>query len=119
LPRISGRRRQPAFHPDGSQQVCTDGRQRVLVAEHLTTLRSAYLRSAQDAIRHDDEQAVEGFSQQIALAGGLFHREPVGGEAIPNGGRVLSASPDFPKQLRQAVEEDLQEFAGISPMSRC
>jgi glucosyl-3-phosphoglycerate synthase len=105
----------------------------VLGSEHLITLRSAYLRSAQDAIRHyhadaminglefdrhDEEQAVEGFSRQIALAGELFHREPVGGEAIPNWVRVLSAFPDFPKQLRQAVEEDLHEF-GNSPMSRC
>jgi glucosyl-3-phosphoglycerate synthase len=99
----------------------------VLGPGHFTTLRSAYLRSAQDAIRHyhadammnglqfdrhDEEQAVEGFARQIALAGELFQREPAGGEAIPNWVRVLSAFPDFPQQLRQAAEDDRQEFAG-------
>lgn len=99
----------------------------VLGPGHFTTLRSAYLRSAQDAIRHyhadammnglqfdrhEEEQAVEGFARQIALAGELFQREPAGGEAIPNWVRVLSAFPDFPQQLRQAAEDDRQEFAG-------
>jgi len=98
----------------------------VLGPGHFTTLRSAYLRSAQDAIRHyhadammnglqfdrhEEEQAVEGFARQIARAGELFQSEPAGGEAIPNWVRVLSAFPDFPQQLRQAAEQDRQEFA--------
>ena len=97
----------------------------VLQPGHFVTLRSAYLRSAQDAIRHyhadalmnglhfdrhDEEQAVEGFARQIVVAGDLFQREPAGGEAMPNWVRVFSAFPDFPQQLRQAAEEDLQEF---------
>lgn len=97
----------------------------VLQPGHFITLRSAYLRAAQDAIRHyhadalinglhfdrhDEEQAIEGFAQQIAAAGDIFQREPSGGEAIPNWVRILSAFPDFPQQLRQATAEDLQEF---------
>ena len=98
----------------------------VLQPGHFITLRSAYLRAAQDAIRHyhadalmnglhfdrhEEEQAVEGFARQIVVAGEIFQREPAGGEAIPNWVRVVSAFPDFPQQLRQAAEEDLQEFA--------
>jgi glucosyl-3-phosphoglycerate synthase len=98
----------------------------VLGPGHFTTLRSAYLRSAQDAIRlyhadammnglqfarHDEEQAVEGFARQIAVAGELFQSEPAGGEAMANWVRVLSAFPDFPQQLRQAADADRQELA--------
>lgn len=94
---------------------------------HFLTLRSAYVRSAQDAIRlyhadalmnglhfdrHEEEQTIEGFAQQIALAGEIFQREPAGHEVIPNWVRVFSAFPDFPQQLRQAAEADLQELAG-------
>lgn len=94
---------------------------------HFLTLRSAYVRSAQDAIRlyhadalmnglhfdrHEEEQTIEGFAQQIALAGEIFQREPAGHEVIPNWVRVFSAFPDFPQQLRQAAEADLQEIAG-------
>ena len=89
------------------------------------TLRSAYLRAAQDSIRqyhadalinhlsfdrHDEEIAIEGFASQIMVAGEAFQQDPAGGEAIPNWVRVLSAFPDFPQQLRQAVVEDAQEF---------
>lgn len=96
-----------------------------LGAEHFVTLRSAYLRAAQDAIRHyhadalmnglsfdrhDEEQAVEGFARQIAVAADAFQREPGRGEAIPNWTRVLSAFPDCPQQLRQAAEQDLREL---------
>jgi glucosyl-3-phosphoglycerate synthase len=98
----------------------------VLQPGHFTTLRSAYLRSAQDAIRHyqadalmnglhfdrhEEEQAVEGFARQIVVAGDLFQREPAGGEAMPNWVRVFAAYPDFPQQLRQAAEEDLRELS--------
>ncbi len=93
----------------------------VLEPGHFITLRSAFLRSAQDAIRqyhadammngleydrHDEEQAVEGFAQQIMVAGEMFQQDPSGGEAIPNWSRVLTAFPDFPQELRQAVLAD-------------
>ncbi|MBI2481235.1 MAG: glycosyl transferase [Planctomycetia bacterium] len=93
----------------------------VLDAGHFVTLRSAFLRSAQDALRqyhadatlnglqydrHDEELAVEGFAQRITVAGELFQQDPGGGEAIPNWSRVLTAFPDFPQQLRDAVCAD-------------
>jgi glucosyl-3-phosphoglycerate synthase len=98
----------------------------VLTAETIVTLRSAYLRAAQDSIRqyhadalinglafdrHAEEHAIEGFAQQIMYAGELFQHDPAGGEAIPNWARVLAAHPDFPHRLKQAAAEDAAEFA--------
>ncbi len=94
---------------------------------HFVTLRSAYLRAAQDAIRqyhadalingveydrHNEEQAIEGFAERITAAGTVFQQDPVGGEAIPNWTRVLTAFPNFPQQLRDAVTADAEEFGG-------
>lgn len=93
--------------------------------DDLVTLRSAYMRSAQDAIRqfhadalinglefdrHAEEQMIEAFAEQVTAAGVLFRDEPSGGEAIPNWARVLSAFPDFPRALRDAVEGDNREY---------
>lgn len=93
---------------------------------HFITLRSAYLRSAQDAIRqyhadalingltldrHAEEQAVEAFSRQIVVAGESSQQDPVGGEAIPNWNRVLAVFPDFPQRLWNAALEDEKELA--------
>jgi len=98
----------------------------VLSSGHFVTLRAAYLRAAQDAIRqyhadslinglgfdrHDEELAVEGFARQITEAGDTFQADPSGGEAIPNWARVLAALPDFPQQLRTAASDDAKEFA--------
>ena len=95
----------------------------VLQPGHLTTLRSAYLRTAQDAIRqyhadavvngltfdrHMEEAAVEGFAQQVTQAGDIFQSDPAGGEAIPNWTRVLAAFPDFPQELQAAAAADAQ-----------
>jgi glucosyl-3-phosphoglycerate synthase len=91
----------------------------------FTSLRSVYLRSAQDAIRqyhadalmngltfdrHSEEQAIEGFSQQITVAGETFLSDPSGGEAIPNWARVLAAFPDIPQKLREAAHADEQQY---------
>ncbi len=96
----------------------------VMQAGHFITLRSAYLRAAQDAIRqyhadalinglqfdrHLEEHAVEGFAERITIAGDMFRTDPSGGEAIPNWTRVLAAFPDFPRRLRQAVQADAGE----------
>ena len=93
----------------------------VMQSGHFTTLRSAYLRAAQDNIRryhadalinglqfdrHSEEGAVEGFAQRVAVAGDMFQNDPSGGEAIPNWTRVLTAFPDFPQQLRAATAAD-------------
>lgn len=96
----------------------------VLDHGHLITLRSAYVRSAQDAIRqyHADalmnglsynrdveEQAVEGFAQQISAVAEKYLKEPDAADAIPNWTRVLAAVPNFPQQLREAVRADAQQ----------
>ena len=98
----------------------------VLQPGHFITLRSAFLRCAQDAIRqyhadavmnglrfdrHEEEQAVEGFAQQIIAASDAFQQEPSDGEAIPNWARVLGVAPDFPQRLCQAADGDVAEFA--------
>lgn len=100
----------------------------VLQPGHFITLHSAFLRSAQDAIRqyhadammnglqydrHDEEQAAEGFANQIIVAGEMFQRDPSGGEAIPNWSRVLTVFPEFPQQLRQAALADAEQFAAV------
>lgn len=91
---------------------------------HFTTLRSTYLRSAQDAIRqynadailnglsfdrHAEEAAVEGFADCMITAGDLYRSDPTGAAAIPNWARVLTAFPDFPADLRQIVAADAQQ----------
>lgn len=93
---------------------------------HFVTLRSAYLRTAQDAIRqyhadalinglqfdrHDEELAVEGFAEQITLIGDRFEQEPSEATAMPTWTRVLAAMPDFPQRLRECAVEDAQESA--------
>jgi glucosyl-3-phosphoglycerate synthase len=98
----------------------------VLQSGHFITLRSAYLRMAQDAIRqyhadalvnglsfdrHSEEHSIEGFANQIQVAGDAFQLDPAGGEAIPNWTRVLTALPDFPQRLRTCAAADAEEFA--------
>ena len=79
------------------------------------------MRTAQDAIarysddaalnglhfdRHEEELAVEVFSQALRGAGLDFVRDPMGAPQIPNWSRVIAAMPDFLDELREAVEED-------------
>lgn len=93
----------------------------VIPNEQFATLRSAYLRVAQDAIRqyhadsiinglaydrHSEEQAVEGFSHRIADAAKKFQDDPTGDASIPNWTRVLSALPEIPDALRNAADAD-------------
>ncbi|MEL7336483.1 MAG: glycosyl transferase, partial [Planctomycetota bacterium] len=99
----------------------------VLTSSHFITLRAAYLRQAQNAIRqynadallnglnfdrHGEEVAIEGFAERIVAAGEEFQNDPSGADAIPNLTRVLTAWPDFPDTLRTAVQEDLQQHQG-------
>lgn len=99
----------------------------VFQTEHFATLRTAYLRTAQDAIRqyhadavvnglsfnrHAEEQAVDGFARQVGIAGQAFLEEPSGGVAIPNWSRILAVSPHCPEEIREMVAQDRAEFAG-------
>lgn len=98
----------------------------VLDTGHFVSLRAAYLRAAQDAIRqyhadavlnslsydrHSEEQIIEGFAQQVIEAGQAYHADPAGAAAMPTWTRVITALPDFPQRLRNAAAADKQEFA--------
>jgi len=88
------------------------------------TLRTAYIRQAQDIIKqyHDDAQinsfffdrhaeslAVEAFADSIRLAGERTLEDPLGIPLIPNWSRVLAAVPDFFDYLLEAVAADKEE----------
>ncbi len=93
---------------------------------HFLTLRAAYLRNAQDAIRqyhadsllnslaydrHSEEQTIDAFAQLIIEAGQFYRTDPAGAAAMPTWTRVITALPDFPSRLRDAAKADAQEFA--------
>jgi glucosyl-3-phosphoglycerate synthase len=97
----------------------------VFQSGHFVTLRSSYLRHAQDAIRkyhadslfnglafdrHTEEQSVEGFARQIMVAGEILREDPAGSESLSNWVRVVAAFPGFPQRLRRAVEDDAAEL---------
>lgn len=88
---------------------------------YFLTLRAAYLRAAQDAIRqyhsdallnslffdrHAEEITVEAFAEQITVAGDEVSDDPSGGAFMPTWTRVLAAFPDYPQRLREAVSAD-------------
>jgi glucosyl-3-phosphoglycerate synthase len=92
---------------------------------HLVTLRTSYLRLAQDAVRqyhadalmnsleydrHGEEQAIEGFAKQITAAGERAFDDHALETALPNWSRVVAALPDVPQQLRQVADDDQAEF---------
>ena len=94
---------------------------------HFNTLRAAYLRLAQDAIRqydadslmngltydrHSEELAIEAFAKLITKTGDAVHDDPFGRPALPTWTRVVTALPDFPQQLRDIAADDLAEFGG-------
>ena len=97
----------------------------ILEKDFFITLRAAFLRTAQDAIRqyhadaltnglefdrHAEEVAIEGFARQIMVAGKIFRESPSGGEAISNWTRVLTALPDFPERMRAATRADAKDL---------
>jgi glucosyl-3-phosphoglycerate synthase len=92
---------------------------------HFVTLRSAYLRMAQDSIRqyhadallnglrydrHAEERFVEALAEQVTVVGEEFLHNPSGGEAMPTWTRVLAALPGLPHELRAAAAEDAREY---------
>jgi glucosyl-3-phosphoglycerate synthase len=138
LGRIYEHKHQPLSRDDpgrGLMKMATDillnifrtlaNRGAVLQPGHFITLRSAYVRAAQDATRqyhadalvnglkynrNDEEVAIASFAEQVTMAGEMFQQDPTGGEAIPNWVRALNALPDFPKRLREAAQADAEQF---------
>lgn len=91
------------------------------------TLKSVYIRTAQDAIeryyydavlnglkydRHEEEKMVEVFIEAMLEAGASFLRNPMGAPLIPTWNRVTAAIPDIYERIVAAVEED---NAGVAP----
>jgi len=85
------------------------------------SVKAAYLREAQDAIRkfnddaainglaydrHAEGNAVDTFARAIDVAAKAVVDDPLGTPLISNWNRVTSAIPDFLDKLRAAVEDD-------------
>ena len=96
---------------------------------HFISLRAAYLRAAQDAIRqyhadsllnslsydrHTEEQTIEAFAQLIIDAGQLYQSDPAGVAAMPTWTRVITAVPEFPARLQETAALDAREFTNSS-----
>jgi glucosyl-3-phosphoglycerate synthase len=93
--------------------------QGVVMSESMfTTLRSSYLRVAQNCIRqyaadalvndlqfdrHQEEIAIDAFADCITTAAAIFREDPNGAQAIPNWTRVRAAFPGFTERLRGAT----------------
>lgn len=91
--------------------------------ETFRTIKATYYRIALDFIetyfndavmnglhvdRHNEEEAVELFAQNIMNAGEHFLNNPMETPFIPSWNRVISAVPDILERLYDAVEEDNQ-----------
>ena len=59
---------------------------------------------------HSEEKTVELFAENIMKAGQTFLDRPMERPFIPSWSRVLSAFPDFLKELKRAVNDDIKEF---------
>ncbi len=93
--------------------ILSEGALRVIQTKYVRTGEDTINRYHADAMinglefdRHEEEVAVQTFSQAIAMAAEEFLRDPLGAPLIPNWNRVTSALPDFLQQLEAAVEED-------------
>ena len=91
------------------------------------TLLSAYVRNAEDTLRHYhadaqinglefdrhlEEVAVNTFVKSIRIAAKDFLEDPLGAPLIPNWNRVLAAVPEFFDLLQDAVTKDSRRPAG-------
>jgi glucosyl-3-phosphoglycerate synthase len=68
--------------------------------------------------RHEEETAVETFSQALRMATDEFFSDPLGTPPIPNWMRVSAASPGFLDDLREAVDldnESIPTVVGLEP----
>ena len=94
------------------------------------SVKAAYLREAQEAIRkynddaavnglafdrHTEGTAVDTFAKSVDIAARTVLEDPLGTPLIPNWNRVTSAVPDFLERLRGAVEEDNKVAATVTP----
>jgi glucosyl-3-phosphoglycerate synthase len=95
-----------------------------LTNEFFISLKSSYLRNAQDLIaryeydsvinglqydRHAEGGAAEAFVRCIAAAGQRFLETPIETPYMPNWNRVVSAIPNVFERLIEIVEEDSRD----------
>lgn len=105
------------------RKLATNGE--VFSTEIFRSIKATYYRVALDFIetyqndalinglefdRHSEEQAVESFAKNIMRAGDYFLDNPMDTPFIPSWNRVLSACPDILEEIKQAVEDDHNEF---------
>lgn len=87
----------------------------------LRTLLVNYQRMAKDEVKryqddaafnslqfdyHEESATVEAFSRALQIAGEDFLTNPLYSPLIPNWNRILSAFPDFLKQLKELVDQE-------------
>ncbi len=93
--------------------------------EKVRTIKATYYRIALDFVelfradatmnglkfdRHAEEEAVELFAANVVEAGAQFLENPMDTPFIPPWNRIVSAIPDVFEQLRDAVDQDMQDF---------
>lgn len=105
------------------RKLAADGT--VFNEEIFRTLKATYYRSALDLLdsyyddakanglyvdRHQEENSVELFAENIIEAGQMFLDNPSATPFIPTWNRVHSADPDLMADMLKAVAEDLKEY---------
>lgn len=98
----------------------------VFTTETFRSIKATYFRIALDFVEtykndaiinglnldiHKEELAVEMFAKNLMVAGQEFLDKPMENPFIPSWNRVVSAVPDIYERLREAVEEDDNEFS--------
>ncbi len=97
----------------------------VFNSETFRAIKATYFRIALDFVEtyyndaqmnglhldiHAEEAAIELFAENVLNAGQDFLENPMETPFIPSWNRVMSALPDAPQILLDAVEQDMQEF---------
>ena len=105
------------------KKLATEGE--VFTAETFRTIKATYYRQALDFVeiyhndalmnglnldRHKEEQAVELFAENILTAGNNFLEAPHITPFIPAWNRVKSAFSDIMDDLKDAVEQDYEQY---------
>lgn len=106
------------------RKLATNGE--VFSTEKIRTIKATYYRIALDFVdtyhndalinglgydRHIEEETVELFARNVMRAGEFFLENPMDRPFIPSWNRVISAIPNILTQLKQAVEDDHNEFS--------
>lgn len=93
--------------------VFSEGLFKTLVATYTRTAQDMLKRYEDDAAinglffdRHEESLAVDTFTNGIRKAAETIMEDPLGVPLISSWDRVISAIPDIPNMIKQAVEED-------------